>query len=359
MHDHQSEAEAYLKKCQDAFAAVTGIRVIEQVPESYVEAMLQDEVFVSRIKIRHGLHTREQVKALLSETSPGGISRIRYIADRITQTSPPSLRDSLRTMPVGYLPTSDLNAQPLSHPNGYSIIVLHYGIVTVLYFVVCAFLGTIRTPGSEAKWTMADAAVWITQIITLTALGEAYFGLNPIPRFDDPYRITAFGDFQDNICAFILGHEFAHKILEHDKERSTYSVGPQHSGGEPSLQFLLRTHEQEFEADRLGVQIALLPFTDAPSSESQIVYEAVVVFFHILTLLEIVGGPSPLAKHPSADFRRRSFNEQYERNWEPSMRDEIAMVDEFFDFIRPRLRSAIDELLPSARKEFKSRRHSV
>jgi hypothetical protein len=330
-----AEAQAFLAQHQSAFSTVTHMHLPEKDDEAlWEEKLLKDELLVSRFKAIHDLKTKDEVKNLF-RPSGGELDHIRYIAAQLIESAPADIQPSLRNLPVGSLPTLDLNAQTVRHPEGYSIIVLHTGTVISIYRIVCSFLGTLPVPGSQPEWSFLEAANWIMQSLAATAFGEPRLGYEQIPVFRHPRRMAAAGSLVDNACAFILGHEYSHFLLRHSEARNATPRGVTSCPGQPPLEFYNRKQNQEFEADENGFEFAIRFCRNTHTGSHQIVYMAIVFFLQILDLLELFLPTGRTESHPPAKARRAAFERLHRFTFDEEMCNEIAYVDAFFTALRP------------------------
>ena len=167
--------------------------------------------------------------------------------------------------------------------------------------------------------------------------------------------MEAYSNFQDNIIAFIIGHEYAHALLQHDRQGITVSSGIGLNLDQPSLETFIRKQEQELEADALGAEIAMLPYKEQQEPDLRMVYIAVNLFFAMLDILELFTPTPAGTAHPRAGERQYVFNRLNNKHYDYYVRSEIVNINEFFRRLRAPTQAAINKFVPESMRSGVSR----
>lgn len=327
-------AETYLQKLQRTFGDATQLRWTFSKDEIDFEHLLNDAEFVRKLRALHGEKSISELRSILLGP-PVEPDRAHYISRNILSGLPVAEARSLRAIPLGSLPTNDPNAAAIRAPAGDSAIVVNTGMIALLARSVNAFVGSQPTPLTPAMWSEQQAKIWIVQACVAMATGSARVGLDQIPTFADPTRMTASASIVDCATAFIIGHEYGHVQLGHLKDGSVHLRQLLSSDVAPSLEIYDKRHEEEFDADRKGAELAVIFNRQTHRPPSQLVFFAISFFFQIVRVLDLCAG-STLDKtsHPAATRRWAAIKLAIRSQYDDQMERDLAELEAFFDDVR-------------------------
>jgi len=326
-------ALAYLRRYQEIYASVTGMR--HEHPEQEItdkfEDLLKDKDFMTKVYAKEGLNEEEfKRKYLLPFIKEGDY--VGYLASQLILHN--KLKDhASASVPAGVLPTNDFNAAAIRTDTGLRVVVLNTGIVAYMSQVINSFLATFTTPLSQPLWSPQDAHLNIVQWSVAIATGNASLGIGKAPSFKDPQLMQASGNLGDTARIFILGHEYGHFILGHldDAHVKVKQLIP----GLHSLPvaYFVKQPEQEYAADEKGVELCLEWCKATHGGQYQVVFLAVVLTYHLLRLIEIFTPAKPPDEltHPGASLRRKRFEDRYASMFDAQIKYEIGALDKFMD----------------------------
>jgi hypothetical protein len=320
----------FLKGYQEAYASVTGLRYNipgKEVLDNY-EQIFKDELFVDTIKAIYQLGLEEFKQKYLVPFSKED-DYINYLANQIITHN--NIADhQIADVPVGTLPTNDFNAAAIKTDIGDRVIVLNTGTIAFMSEVLNSFLGTLPTQYSAPLWTKQDAIFRIIQWTTAVSTGTAKFGISKTPTFTNPDLMGASGSIGDNARVFMLAHEYGHFIKGHLNDANTKSKLLVPDNKLPAIEFYIKDHEQEFEADLKGCELCIEWCKKTHKNGHQIAFFAIIFTFHLLKLVEIAGTSTDgELTHPPSDSRRKRFEERYFEEFDAQIKYEIGHLDYF------------------------------
>jgi hypothetical protein len=330
----RESAAAYLRGLQRTYGDLTSLRWEFSKDEIDFERLLDDEEFVRKLKAVHGERSREQLRAIL-EGPLVEPDKTHFVARSILSGLPDAEAGRLRTIPIGALPTNDPNAAAIRTPGGDPVVVVNTGMMALLSRSVNAFIGVQPTPLTPAMWSDRKATNWIVQGCIALATGTARAGMDRVPTFTDPMRMTASASLVDCATAFIIGHEYGHVQLGHLEDGDVCLKRLLSSDLAPSLEVYHKRHEQEFDADRRGAELAVVFNRQTHRPPSQAVFFAMSFFFQLVQVLDICTGSTlDRTSHPPAADRWQSVKSIVRSQYDDMMERDLAQLDAFFDGVR-------------------------
>ncbi|RVD66931.1 hypothetical protein [Mesorhizobium sp. M7A.F.Ca.ET.027.03.2.1] len=229
-------------------------------------------------------------------------------------------------IPGRYILTNNYDAMCLKSEFGKVIVVSE----VLRYFLYYMNLGTLAVGDVPASVRSAATLIAIRTLLLSEALD---FDLDPRGMIPQEIHATIEG-FVDWQMKFIIGHEYAHHILNHSSEETSYiSSAKRFSDGDDLGEWVgyKRRHSEEFEADAHSIIIA----EDKENRYS--LFVGGTSFLLGLYVFEIIAGkidPSFLEinTHPNTTTRYRKLIEKFECD-ETFMIDGVDRIIDFYESI--------------------------
>lgn len=292
--DNQQSAEEFLHNYQIFLESSTGIRT-HYGPGDHAASM--GRLFGAR-------EPTEQERVEMSRVSSDMRSEtdlVRKLSARLIGALPDKERSRLARIPVGTLPTSSFNGRVLRIPSGENIVVINAGLPATLFEIAQNFVGSRSFPGSPPEIPFEKA----TMNIFLHAFYQAAGRVLTVPErsyVDFPDRRFTVGALWTNGLFFVLGHEYAHILKGHLRESSSRQYTPE-DGAAPLLDYN-RSHQQEFEADELGLRsVVRFAKSDEGGSWAGVGILGAELVLQALVMVESLGVRPSVSSHPSASLR--------------------------------------------------------
>lgn len=207
-------------------------------------------------------------------------------------------------LPVGLLPTGELNACAVRTPRGSAVIILDHGMVLKLPLLLRSFWALSTYDEKEPfcrDHSKADFAATI-RYVALHCLTNDNSYLSAIttwncpslPRYNYHVNLEAL-----MIETFILLHEYAHVLLGHLHDHALAPFAPEVGLG---LTKYTKSQEQEFEADQYALEHFVKLLTDGPTVAGDAILLCCGLLIHCFALCERLTAEtcSGTATHPPA-----------------------------------------------------------
>jgi hypothetical protein len=285
MHD-----ESWLKDIKQAYEEHFNVEAL------YADAVaagicMPNEIGNFKNAIEEGLFSEQGFRGTF-------ITGLKTIAVALTTSD----RDRVSSIPVGLLPSRELNACAVVTPRGGAVIILNNGVIALLVdFCRCA-LALLTWNRSRPYCRDASKEAYARAIV-----GLARCASTGDSRYAAPHRATlrfpSLG-YCDNtyiaLCnlieVFILLHEYGHVIRGH---LVSGRVRPAFGGQFPDIQEYSKSELEEFEADEYAIH-KLIEFSGVGRSTEAVAAGVLLKFFDICELLKF---PDVTRTHPPADHR--------------------------------------------------------
>lgn len=298
---------------------------------TYVHEVWGDEAYVSslrhsfdpvafeeqfRVLVASGIYREEDYDKARADFEES-VSSERFFRGRFIETLRRAALDIIRDdrrlvdqVPVGLLPTLELNACAIATPRGGAVIVLDHGVMGQLALVLRCALAFItwydHTPfcRDSPQRAYAEALIGLARFcVTGSVDGMA--------QHRETLSFPSLGDYDNETMTFsflmqvfILLHEYGHVVRGH---LSANRLRPAFAGRCPRLREYTKSEVEEFEADEYAVR-QLLRAGIAKGLRSTDVAWVVGLLFKFFDLCELV-------TTPAAKFRERTHPPAVDR-WE-------------------------------------------
>jgi hypothetical protein len=211
-------------------------------------------------------------------------------------------------IPVGLLPTRELNASAIATPRGGVVIVLNHGLIAQLAYVCRCTLAFISWQSDDPFCREAPQGAYAAALVGLAEYVNTS-DLNCLARHKVALRFPSLSDYDEMTYTvsqlaelFILLHEYGHVVRGH---LQTDTLRPAFGVGLPDLQEYTNSEAQAFEADEYAIEQLLRSGRAAGLRPSDIAFGAGVVmkFFELCELVSRERPPTLPRTHPSASQR--------------------------------------------------------
>lgn len=235
------------------------------------------------------------------------------------------------SIPVGLLPSSELNAFAVKNPNGGHVVVLNSALDPIMQLVFQSFF-SIETHNADDPFDnshhILDHAQSLLQIADSVGTGTPD-GVVLLPTWDCHDGILQDETllvFAEVVLIFVLLHEYGHIVLNHlDGAMAMRKVRI----GNQTEEVQTPDHQQEFEADQYAID-SLLNHLDSEIHWHSLY--AIGIFFRFLDLCEFVTGSKGSLTHPPSSSR---WNRIKDRLSEAILENpNIRNVDTIFDNLK-------------------------
>jgi Peptidase family M48 len=153
----------------------------------------------------------------------------------------------------GPFPTGTVNAQVVSTPSGF-IILVNTGALTMLQ-QVCTLLAMAQ-PDRLADPANAEVVTGIVDVLAAYILyGDSLFGAKPLPVSLTQSLLAQ--RLKDACLKFIIAHEYGHIVAGHLAPAETTQTIRIRAAGDQMIPVIKKSLVQELEADRIGHYIIL------------------------------------------------------------------------------------------------------
>lgn len=335
--DHESMSSAdFLARHQALYGGVTGLRWQFSTGEISVEHLLDDTEFMELLKKRHGVSTAAELRALLvtpfDEETDKARWITRFILEGLNDNVDAEIKQSLRVVPIGSLPTRDANAATVRAPSGDPVILIDMGVLALLHTAARAYVGAFPTPLTPPRWSFRQATEWIIQWCVAMALGNALLGIERVPKFRDPARMMGSASIADNATAFLIGHEYSHILLGHGASAQMTSAPILAASEAPELPVYRNAYAKEYEADKSGVELAVSFCRASHEGQYQMAFFGVAFFFRLIEVLyEVAPSAYVLDSHPSPPERLKRLDATLHDRYDDVMEQDLSNLRKFFD----------------------------
>ena len=165
-------------------------------------------------------------------------------------------RRRVEGIPVGLLPTGELNACAIATPRGGAVILLDHGVIAQLAYLCRTALAFITWRSDQPFCRDSSQSAYAEAL-----LGLARFTMTgdfiELTRHKQTLRFPSINDYDDTTTTFcvlmelfILLHEYGHVVRGH---LSPGRVRPAFGGRFPGVEEYTKLHMEEFEADEYAV----------------------------------------------------------------------------------------------------------
>lgn len=244
------------------------------------------------------------------------LNRLQVIYDKMVTMCDKLSISLANPATVGHLPIGDLNACATQAPNRDNIIILDMFLSKVLLDTCSALFGfAILRHNDEV--TNENLLPYLMLILNAYAelSGDDNFQIDSssIPDLINlpPQQISHAATMAEAISLFILAHEYSHHHLGHLKETKIINIGLKNKNTQVS--FFIRSHQQEFEADQLAMDIFLKCSMESSDfllfRNLSILKYIPLLFFDILAAFELIrkGNITSSISHPSPLLRKEKL----------------------------------------------------
>lgn len=299
--------------------------------QDFVEYMTSDETvaYVNEFNRAHGVEY-EYTKDTIREIS---LERPRLAYAQMVRVAASMGMSTSHVATIGSLPLNDLNACATTAPNGELIIIIDVLLDVMIHAIS---LTVVRTNQLLQRAELTEEQLYLYYDFLLSVCSK-FTGV-PIGRdFVDVFteinhkslpslEINHARLLKEAIILFILAYEHAHHCLGHLSGESAVQI--RGINGELPLSIFNRSQEQEFEADRLGMQIYL----ECRKSSSSFTLHSLksfplspLIFFAWLEVLNIISGIDSncmigVSTPPPPTMRLAMIEEQLQENM-PQLKD--------------------------------------
>jgi hypothetical protein len=277
----------------------------------------QDPAARARQAVAEGTFKEDQLNALI-EAIEESINPLLYFRGKyiellksVALAMTNQYRNKLESVPVGCLPTRNLNAGAYSTPRGGAVILLDSGVILQLGLLVRAYFAyyTWNAPDHFAAGTpycrdhSRDAFGRTVQRLAAYSATGNLNQLRQITTLDCPSLETfdpVVENFAMGIEIFIMLHEYGHIALNH---LGTCSSVPVRLRPEVELTLFTNSQIQEFQAD----EFAFRHYSSSKLRPTDVAF-CCGLLFHFFHLAELIRPPQT-ATHPPALSRWKKIKE--------------------------------------------------
>lgn len=329
-------AEEFLAVYKTHTASVTGLP-----PEIYDEYPLQFEEDTNELlKWRADyLSSHPEIPheepLVRSFRAPEG-DYMRFVAHQLISCLPSPEKDTLAHIPVGTLPTPDLNAATLLTPAGDHIVVVNLGLHCILHEIAKAIVSCLPLPDTPAEMKVEEATLhmfrWITTLAR--AVPVSIIDPNSIQHAAIEKRALV-GGLVQNALNFVIGHELEHICRDHLSHSSLVEVALPKGTSLPPLQLLSRSQSQELEADQGGCEKALHFAERIHDGHTKPAFMGIELMLRVIDLFEHFANlPGPMPTHPLAIERLASFHESYSVHFDSAVHSFVNRIGPLFEICK-------------------------
>jgi hypothetical protein len=217
-------------------------------------------------------------------------------------------REYLTSIPVGLLPSRELNACAIRTPSNGAVIILNQGVIGQLMYVCRCTLSFIswqsNTPFCRDA-SQGDYAKALIGLAKYVMTGDSKY----IVRFKDVLQFPSLSDYEETTILFcqlmelfILLHEYGHVVKGH---LNSASIRTAFDGELPELQEYSKSEQQEFEADQYAINQLIQKGVEGGLRQSDIALCAglVMKFFELCEAVSPSDHTSGTRTHPPARDR--------------------------------------------------------
>ncbi|MGB2711367.1 MAG: hypothetical protein WBC33_07605 [Conexibacter sp.] len=288
---------------------------------------------------------RERARAMLLDFDDGERARslFKAVVSHLPEEHQRFLLDEQRVLPAE-ITTTDINAHTLRAGNGGWLILINTGLITFAYKTARALATRVRfydpdgDGAPEADEPPPEDLDVTAQLIATPIDWYLEAGIPLGPDFPITNQQMALAnDLATAAEQFVVAHELAHQLLGHvaDGTRSMLVAGA-------TVDALNVSHQQELDADALGLKLVLESITSGDQFEYAVAYAGVELFFLVVSLLEEYAAAPESATHPPAARRLESIRAALASGVEDErQRDSVAelakLIEQLWNDVRERV----------------------
>jgi hypothetical protein len=248
--------------------------------------------------------SKEELASLEKAYRGQFISELKKAALRITGDD----EARLTAIPVGLLPTQELNACAVATPMHGAVILLNHGVIAQLMLVCRCAVAFVTWHSDEPfcrdapQWAYARALIALARYVVTgdSRLLSEHLETLRFPSLSDYDKTTI--AFTEMMELYILLHEYGHVIRGHLKESTLRTA---FSGRLPDVMEYTKTEREEFEADEYAVTRLIQYGKNGGLRASDVAFSTglVMKFFELCDNVESILGSLEPRTHPPASER--------------------------------------------------------